>query len=46
VLVYGGMKAQDALNLVQAKRWQAAPNQRQVARLKEFEDACRAELRA
>ena len=46
VLVYGGMQAQDALNLVQAKRWQAAPNQRQVARLKEFEDACRAELRA
>ena len=46
VLVYGGMKAQDALNLVQEKRWQAAPNQRQVARLKEFEDACRAELRA
>jgi protein-tyrosine phosphatase len=46
VLVYGGMKAQDALNLVQAKRWQASPNQRQVARLKEFEDACRAELRA
>jgi len=46
VLVYGGMKAQDALNLVQSKRWQAAPNQRQVARLKEFEDACRTELRA
>jgi len=39
VLVYGGMKAQDALNLVQEKRWQAAPNQRQVARLREFEDA-------
>ncbi len=46
VLVYGGMKAQDALKLMQAKRWQAAPNQRQVARLKEFEDASRAELRA
>ena len=46
VLVYGGMQAQDALNLMQAKRWQAAPNQRQVARLKEFEDASRAELRA
>ena len=46
VLVYGGMKAQDALNLVQEKRWQAAPNQRQVARLKEFEDACMAGRRA
>lgn len=46
VLVYGGMKAQDALKLVQEKRWQASPNQRQVARLKEFEDACRAGLRA
>ena len=46
VLVYGGMKAQDALNLVQEKRWQASPNQRQVARLKEFEDACRAGSRA
>jgi protein-tyrosine phosphatase len=40
-LVYGGMHAQDALKLVQEKRWQAAPNHRQVARLKEFETACR-----
>jgi protein-tyrosine phosphatase len=39
VLVYGGMKARDALHLVQEKRWQASPNQRQVARLREFEDA-------
>lgn len=46
VLVYGGMKAQDALNLVQEKRWQAAPNQRQVARLEEFEAACLADLKA
>lgn len=38
-LVYGGMHARDALHLVQQKRWQAAPNQRQVARLIEFEDA-------
>lgn len=38
-LVYGGMNASDALHLVQAKRWQAAPNQRQVERLKEFEAA-------
>lgn len=42
VLVYDGMKAQDALNLVQEKRWQASPNQRQVARLREFEAACMA----
>src|SRR6266705_2855193 len=34
VLVYGGMKARDALALVQEKRWQASPNQRQVDRLK------------
>lgn len=37
VLVTGGMHAQDALELVQRQRWQAAPNHRQVARLKEFE---------
>src|SRR6266487_930783 len=40
VLVYGGMKARDALALVQEKRWQASPNQRQVDRLKEFERTC------
>lgn len=39
VLVYGGMSAQQALSLVQKKRWQAAPNRRQVQRLREFEDA-------
>jgi protein-tyrosine phosphatase len=39
VLVAGGMHAHDALQLVQQKRWQAAPNHRQVARLKEFEGA-------
>jgi protein tyrosine phosphatase (PTP) superfamily phosphohydrolase (DUF442 family) len=39
VLVYGGMHAQDALELVQRKRWQAAPNYRQISRLKEFESA-------
>ena len=38
-LMYGGMSAHDALALVQQKRWQAAPNERQVARLKEFEAA-------
>jgi protein-tyrosine phosphatase len=39
VLVYDGMHAQDALQLVQQKRWQAAPNHRQVKRLREFESA-------
>lgn len=39
VLVYGGMSAQEALKLVQKKRWQAAPNHRQVQRLREFENA-------
>jgi protein-tyrosine phosphatase len=37
VLVYGGMNAQDALQLVLQKRWQAALNHRQVRRLGEFE---------
>ncbi len=40
-LVYGGMSAHEALALVQSKRWQAAPNHRQVARLEEFERVCR-----
>jgi protein-tyrosine phosphatase len=39
VLVYDGMSAHDALHLVQQKRWQAAPNHRQVIRLREFESA-------
>jgi protein-tyrosine phosphatase len=39
VLVYGGMNAQDALQLVLQKRWQAALNHRQVRRLREFESA-------
>jgi protein-tyrosine phosphatase len=39
VLVYSGMHAYDALHLVQEKRWQAAPNHRQVKRLREFESA-------
>ncbi len=38
-LMYDGMSARDALALVQQKRWQAAPNERQVARLKDFEAA-------
>jgi len=36
-LVYGGMHAHDALELVQEKRWQASPNHKQVTRLREFE---------
>src|SRR5258708_38475094 len=39
VLVYGGMDANDALHLVQEKRWQAAPNHAQVVRLREFASA-------
>ena len=39
VLVYDGMHSHDALQLVQQKRWQAAPNHRQVKRLREFESA-------
>jgi protein tyrosine phosphatase (PTP) superfamily phosphohydrolase (DUF442 family) len=41
VLVYGGMHAQDALRLVQQKRWQAAPNHKQIERLRRFEAALR-----
>ena len=37
VLMYTGMHARDALQLVQRKRWQAAPNYKQVACLREFE---------
>lgn len=39
VLVYSGMSAREALLLAQQKRWQAAPNGRQVQRLREFEAA-------
>jgi protein-tyrosine phosphatase len=38
-LVHGGMHGSDALKLVMEKRWQAAPNHRQIARLREFETA-------
>ncbi len=37
VLVYSGMHARDALRLIHQRRWQAAPNHRQVRRLREFE---------
>lgn len=36
-LVAGGMSAHDAVDLIQRKRWQAAPNHRQIVRLQEFE---------
>jgi protein tyrosine phosphatase (PTP) superfamily phosphohydrolase (DUF442 family) len=41
-LVAGGMRAQDAIKLVQAGRWQAAPNHTQMVRLQEFERMLRA----
>ncbi len=44
VLVYDGMPANDALALVQEKRWQASPNHRQIVRLREFEAACTASV--
>ncbi len=37
VLVQQGMGADEALALVQQRRWQAAPNHRQTKRLQEFE---------
>ena len=37
VLIYDGMHAQDAVHLVQQKRWQAAPNHRQIVHLRAFE---------
>ena len=46
VLVYGGMPARDALQLVQQKRWQAAPNHKQIVRLRQFEAAVVAEQSA
>lgn len=39
-LIYDGMHAQDAVQLVQQKRWQAAPNHRQITYLRAFESAC------
>ncbi len=36
-LIYDGMHAQDAVQLVQQKRWQAAPNHRQIVHLRAFE---------
>src|SRR5215467_11283618 len=44
-LVYEGMHAQEALELVQEKRWQASPNHKQVTRLREFESLVSAQRR-
>jgi len=41
-LVASGMSAQEAMELVRRKRWQAAPNHRQMKRLQDFEHAIRA----
>jgi protein tyrosine phosphatase (PTP) superfamily phosphohydrolase (DUF442 family) len=40
-LVAGGMRAEEAIRLVQARRWQAAPNHMQMLRLQQFERAVR-----
>ena len=40
-LVASGMSAHDAISLIQRKRWQAAPNHRQMQRLQDFERAIR-----
>lgn len=40
-LVQRGMGAHEAVNLIQRRRWQAAPNHRQMRRLMEFERAIR-----
>ena len=46
VLIYEGMHAQDALELVQQKRWQAAPNHKQIVQLRAFESALETARRA
>lgn len=40
-LVAGGQSAHQAMELIQLKRWQAAPNHRQMRRLQEFEHSVR-----
>ncbi|HEU5199189.1 MAG TPA: dual specificity protein phosphatase [Ktedonobacterales bacterium] len=40
-LVRDGFSTEDALHLVQTRRWQASPNHRQIKRLHEFEEAVR-----
>ena len=46
VLVYTGYPADEALRLVQSKRWQASPNHRQIKRLHEFEEAVRTRVQS
>ncbi len=41
VLVESGRTAPEALRLLRARRWQAAPNDRQLEALLEFEQRCR-----
>jgi protein-tyrosine phosphatase len=41
-LVQRGMGAHEAIDLIQRRRWQAAPNHRQMQRLQQFERAVRA----
>ncbi|HEY7347493.1 MAG TPA: dual specificity protein phosphatase [Ktedonobacterales bacterium] len=43
VLVRDGCSVEASLRLVQAKRWQASPNHRQIKRLHEFAEALQAE---
>lgn len=38
-LVESGLGAHEAINLIKRRRWQAAPNHRQMKRLQEFEQA-------
>lgn len=45
-LVGQGMNAHDAITLIQRRRWQAAPNHRQMQRLQEFERAIRSQAQA
>jgi hypothetical protein len=38
-----GMSEHQAIDLIQTRRWQAAPNHRQMVRLQEFESSIRAD---
>jgi protein-tyrosine phosphatase len=42
-LVAMGMSVHQAIDLIQIRRWQAAPNHRQMLRLQEFESSIRAD---
>jgi protein tyrosine phosphatase (PTP) superfamily phosphohydrolase (DUF442 family) len=42
-LVAMGMSVHQAIDLIQTRRWQAAPNHRQMVRLQEFERSIRAD---